>query len=653
MALITHLIAIKNRLYSASTEYLTKQHDEITNGRGQIVKYEPIYDENGMLKERENYAVTYLKSDGSKGNLDDWSKDCNETNAKFHKNQNENDIKAHHFVMSFPRSDYDNGLTVEEAQKIAEAYCREHFKGHQCLIATHGDQIDNPPGEGNIHCHIVVNSVREREIEKQDYMTRCADGETIKPSQYEAGGKLVNSNRHQEWLMQGVSEYEKKYNLVQEDYAGKAHENKVKKESTRDRLHDKVLSAAENSMNESQLIDNLWKEGVEYKRRGGHISVRERQREGEENKKNPYSTLKQIGLEHKDLTPDLYQYQERKSTKETLREKVLEAVENSKNEKELIENLKQAGVDYKRGRGNEISVRETPTEENERKGKYTRLDSLTLTPHDLTPDLYKFYKPERDDKVFERQKKELEESIKKEVKEQTAREIEDAKKQNSNEFSKKGWNNSKTFKPYTVSRFNENGEPRSLLETTMILAYTIINGEMPDWAKTEKQRLAEARWNERQKQIYTPKQEKLDNLNQAIQYSKEMKIDTPKQLAEKLQSPDLSADEKFKADFIKQQYDLANDKEYCYAKIFKKRQQEIKDASKEDIDRARRQLEEMQRKDPEHKNKTPKQKEREEYERELATAETGRYFIMVNEARNRDRGSDGPQNTRGGGGRSM
>lgn len=646
MALIEHLKGIKNANYSQSLEYLSKQHEEIKNGKGEIVKYSPVYDENGMLKERENYLMVYLNSDGEKSNTSNWERDCENTNKKYHKNNKENDIKAHHFVISFPNADMINGLTIEEAQRAAEDYCKKYFKGHQCLIATHGDT-------DNIHCHVVINSVRDKEIEQQNYMTKCANGETIKPSQYEAGGKIVITSNFREHMRNGIAMMEKDFGFTQENWAGKIKDKQIKKQNTRERLHDKVLDAAEKSMNEKELIDNLRESGVEYKRRGSQISVREIKKESDKDKKNPYSNLKQIGLEHKDLTPDLYKYQEKKSTKEILREKVLDAVAISKNENELIENLKQAGVDYKRGRGNEISVRETPTEENERKGKYTRLDSLTLTPHDLTPDLYKYYKPERDDKVFEKQKKEYEEAMEKENKEHTRREIEAAKNENNEHFSKKGWNNSKTFKPYAVSRFNENGEPRTLLEQTMILAYTIINGEMPEWAKTEKQRMAEARWNEREKQIYKPKQQKLNNLNQAIQYSKEMKIDTPKQLAEKLQSQDLSADEKFKVDFIKQQYELANDKEYCYAKIFKKRQQDIKDASKEDIDRARRQLEEIQRKDPEHKNKTPKQKEREEYERELATAETGRYFIMIHEARNRDRGSDGPQNTRGGGGRSM
>lgn len=407
MALIAHLRGIKNSNYGQAITYLTEQHNEITDKNGEIVKYEPIYDENGMPKERENFALTYLNSDGKESDPKNWEHDCEATNQKFQKNLNENDIKAHHFVMSFPDEDMKNGLTVEEAHKAAEEYCKTHFEGYQCLIGTQGDT-------DNIHCHIVVNSVRDKEIEKQDWMTKCADGETIKPSQYEAGGKMVVSAGFREHLREGIAEMEKKHDFTQENWAEKIKEQEKQKQNTRDRLHDKVLEAAQKSGNEREMIDNLHKEGIEYKRRGSQISVREMD---SPEKKRGYSNLKQIDLTHKDLTPDLHKFYkpDRQTTKQILHDKVLEAVKNSKNEKELIENLKQAGVDYKRGRGNEISVRETPTEENGRKGKYTRLDSLVLTPHELTPDLYKYYKPERDDKVYEKQKKELEDAIAAEI----------------------------------------------------------------------------------------------------------------------------------------------------------------------------------------------------------------------------------------------
>ncbi len=540
MALITHVGSIKNSNYNQSIEYLTHKHEEVTNRKGEIVKYEPVYDENGMLKERENYSFTYLKSDGTEGDSSDWSHDCNTTNLKFNKNLTEDERKAHHYVISHPQEDTQNGVTVEQAHRAAVEFCQKNFPGYQCLIATHSDT-------DNLHSHIVINSVRDREVEPQSWMTKGENGQ-IKPSQYEAGGKHTNTPQFRQHLMREVDAMCKERGFVMENYSNPL--TRTKAQERMEYMHDSVVEAAKKSHNFKELQDNLQKEyNLRIETRGQAIRV---------------------------FHPEME--------------------------------------------------------------KPKRIEHIGLTPYDLTPDMHKYYNmnPKNYEGVHEKwddPEKRFEKSKKKEY------DPDEGKLQLKNdEYSRKGWHDSRNFKLYSVSRFNDNGEPRSLLESTMILAYTIINGEIPEWAKTEKQRMAEEKFNERQKQVYMPREQKMQNLQQAIQYTKDLKIDTPEQLKDKLQNKDLSPEEKRKAEFVKEQYDLAGDKEYCYSKIFKKRQDELKGYSKEAIEAARRQLDEINKR---NKHKKPKQDELEEYQREQETAHKASYFIMVNQARGRDR-SDGP-----------
>ena len=66
------------------------------------------------------------------------------------------------YIISFdPRDGTDNGLTVDRAQELGEQFCKEHFPGHQALICTHPDGHNH---SGNIHVHIVINSLRIYEV---------------------------------------------------------------------------------------------------------------------------------------------------------------------------------------------------------------------------------------------------------------------------------------------------------------------------------------------------------------------------------------------------------------------------------------------------------------------------------------------------------
>ena len=66
----------------------------------------------------------------------------------------------------------DNGLTVDRAQELGEKFCAEHFPGHQALVCTHPDGHNH---SGNIHVHIVINSLRIAEVPMLPHMDRPAD----------------------------------------------------------------------------------------------------------------------------------------------------------------------------------------------------------------------------------------------------------------------------------------------------------------------------------------------------------------------------------------------------------------------------------------------------------------------------------------------
>ena len=104
---------------------------------------------------------------------EDFAVACMRANLRYGKNQRREDVKSHHYIISFdPRDGPDNGLTVDRAQELGEKFCAEHFPGHQALVCTH---LDGHNHSGNIHVHIVINSLRIEEVPFLPYMDRPAD----------------------------------------------------------------------------------------------------------------------------------------------------------------------------------------------------------------------------------------------------------------------------------------------------------------------------------------------------------------------------------------------------------------------------------------------------------------------------------------------
>lgn len=206
MAILKH-IASKNADYGEAQRYLIFQHDEYTG--------KPILDENGNMQLREEY---YL--DGVECNPFSFDMECRELNARFRKNRTYDEIKSHHYIISFDPKDRDKcGLTGERAQQFGLEYCRKNFPGHQALVCTHTDGHNE---SGNIHVHIVINSLRKNDVEWQSFMERDCDSR--------AGRKHHLTNDYLVYLKQSLMDLCNRENLHQIDLLTKAERKITEKE---------------------------------------------------------------------------------------------------------------------------------------------------------------------------------------------------------------------------------------------------------------------------------------------------------------------------------------------------------------------------------------------------------------------------------------
>ena len=82
-------------------------------------------------------------------------------------------MKTHHYIISFdPKDAVENGLTMERAQALGLQFCKDNFPGHPAIVCTHPDGHNH---SGNIHVHIVIGSIRTREVERKPYMQKPRD----------------------------------------------------------------------------------------------------------------------------------------------------------------------------------------------------------------------------------------------------------------------------------------------------------------------------------------------------------------------------------------------------------------------------------------------------------------------------------------------
>ena len=202
MAILKH-IASKNADYGEAQRYLMFQYNEDT--------MKPLLDENGRLIPREEYYLDGINCDPFTFDME-----CKELNAQCQKNQRFDEIKSHHYILSFdPKDVTENGLTGERAQQLGLEYARKNFPGHQALVCTHTDGNNK---SGNIHVHIVINSLRKYDVERKDFMERPCDSC--------AGYKHHLTNDYLTYLKQDVMDLCRREQLHQVDLLSPA-EKKV------------------------------------------------------------------------------------------------------------------------------------------------------------------------------------------------------------------------------------------------------------------------------------------------------------------------------------------------------------------------------------------------------------------------------------------
>ena len=109
MATLKHINS-KNADYGAARDNTCSfEHDEFT--------MKPVLDETGRLIPREDYRLSTLNCGG-----EDFAVACMRANLRYEKNQRREDVKSHHYIISFdPRDGPDNGLTVDPGAGVGGA----------------------------------------------------------------------------------------------------------------------------------------------------------------------------------------------------------------------------------------------------------------------------------------------------------------------------------------------------------------------------------------------------------------------------------------------------------------------------------------------------------------------------------------------------
>ena len=229
VAVIKH-IASKNADYGESERYLIFQHNEYTQ--------KPVLDENGHMILRDEYYLDGLNCDPFT-----FASECQELNSYYHKNQNFNEIKSHHYIISFDPKDKDEcGLTGERAQQLGLTFAKKNFPGHQALICTHTDGHNK---SGNIHIHIVINSIQKYDVPEEPFMEYACESK--------AGYKHHLSTAYLNHLKQEVMDMCQKEGLHQVDLLTPAERQITEKEYWAQRRGQEKLDKLNQKMREDGI----------------------------------------------------------------------------------------------------------------------------------------------------------------------------------------------------------------------------------------------------------------------------------------------------------------------------------------------------------------------------------------------------------------
>ena len=278
MATLKH-IASKNSDYSAAETYLVYQHDEFSGKK--------ILDEQSRPKLRESYILDTLECGEAS-----FAMACLLANRKYDKNNHPDDIKSHQYIISFdPRDAAENGLTMEKAQALGLNFCKENFPGHPAIVCTHPDGHNH---SGNIHVHIVIGSIRTREVERKPYMQKPRDwregmkhsstAQTMRHLRVEVMELCEGAGLYQIDLLNGskerVSEAEYwarrrgqlKLDRENASLAATGQPPKKKFETVKDTLRKQISSVLYCATSFEDFSDRLMQHGIAVKESRGQLS---------------------------------------------------------------------------------------------------------------------------------------------------------------------------------------------------------------------------------------------------------------------------------------------------------------------------------------------------------------------------------------------
>ena len=124
-------------------------------------------------------TISYIE--GINCEVDTFGAECIEVNRYYGKNNATKDVKVHHYIISFAPED---NITMREAMDFGKEYVEKFLPGHQAILAVHPDGHN---GTGNVHVHIVINSVRKYEGKKERWQD--------KPCEYRQGCKHKSTGK--------------------------------------------------------------------------------------------------------------------------------------------------------------------------------------------------------------------------------------------------------------------------------------------------------------------------------------------------------------------------------------------------------------------------------------------------------------------------
>ena len=182
---------------------------------------------------------------------------------------------------------------MERAQALGLQFCKDNFPAHPAIVCTHPDGHNST---GNIHVHIVIGSIRTREVERKPYMQKPRDwlegmkhsstAQTMRHLRVEVMEMCEGAGLYQIDLLNGskerVSEAEYwvrrrgQLKLDRENAALTAagqQPRQKKFETVKDTLRKQILDVLDNAVNFEDFSDRLMQQyGIAVKESRGQLS---------------------------------------------------------------------------------------------------------------------------------------------------------------------------------------------------------------------------------------------------------------------------------------------------------------------------------------------------------------------------------------------